>query len=65
MLEARDDVGGIEADADVLAFQARDEFDEVGGGDLLVRLERQGDAGRLVRGQGLPEHLFRFWLRRL
>ena len=50
-LEARDDVAGVEADAQLGAAERVDQPHEVGGGDLLVGLERERDVGGLVRGQ--------------
>ncbi len=56
--EPRDGVRGVEADAEVVGADRRDDGDEVRGRDDLVRLQRQGHAGSLVRGQCGPQASF-------
>src|SRR5699024_7757723 len=51
MLERGDAVGGVQADADERRVDRLDDLDQRRGGNLLVGLQREGDAGALEQGE--------------
>lgn len=58
VFEPGDGVRRVEADAEVVGADRLDDGDEVGGGDDLVGLQREGHARALVGGERLPQASF-------